>query len=410
MHSSARSAAGPSRLSKAPGAPDPAAGSKSQTQHTEAEAAARAHAHAHGHDRPDRPTRSSAASRRSLQIAFAFAAVILGGIVLVLVRDVIGAFVLGALLAFVIGPFVDQLERLHIPRPIGILFLFAVITALIVGLVGAVLPLLVTELNGLQSQAPAMASIAQARLDELHQGHPLQILGFNLDLTSTTDAITQHANDYLLGQFGTAVSLGITALTTAFQVVLMLIVAFLVSLDSHRISRALRSIVPVDYRPDFDLVWSQIKSMLYAYMRGQLVIAAMIGVSAGVAVQWIGLPYALALGLLAAITSLVPYLGPFLGAIPAILIALAVSPQKAILVVIAYLAVSNVILNFVFPKVMGDAVKLPPILVITAFLAGFSLAGILGMFVAIPVAATLRILYDHIHPRLFPERPALPSA
>ena len=139
-------------------------------------------------------------------------------------------------------------------------------------------------------------------------------------------------------------------------------------------------------------------------------IAAMIGIGTGLAVQLIGLPYALALGLLAALTSLVPYLGPFIGAVPAILIGLAESPQKAVLVAVSYLLVSNVILNFVFPKVMGDAVKLPPILVITAFLAGFSLAGILGMFIAIPVAATLRILYDHIHPRLFPDRPKPTSA
>lgn len=351
----------------------------------------------------------SPTTRRSLQIVFALTAVVLAGIVVYLIRDVIGAFVLGTLLAFLIGPFVDRLQSIYIPRPIGILFLFAIATALIIGLVGAVLPLLVTELGGLQQQAPGLATTAQSRLTEL-QGHPLQVMGFRVDLARATDAITQHANDFLLGQFGNALSIGIAALTTAFQIILMLIVAFLVTLDMHRISRALRSIVPTDYRADFDMVWSQIKAMLYGYIRGQLIIAAMIGISSGIAVWWIGLPYALALGLLAAITSLVPYLGPFLGAIPAILIGLAESPQKAILVAVAYLAVSNVILNFVFPKVMGDAVKLPPILVITAFLAGFSLAGILGMFVAIPVAATIRILYDHIHPRLFPERPAAPAA
>jgi predicted PurR-regulated permease PerM len=354
--------------------------------------------------RLDRPSPSSAASRRSLQTAFALVAIGLGITVLYLIRDVTGAFVLGALLAFLIGPFVDRLERIGVPRPVGILILFVLITAIIVGLIGMVLPLLVSEFTGLQAGAPGMARAAQVQLNEL-EGHPLQILGFRVDLTGITASITNHANDYLLGNFGNAVSIGITALTTAFQIVLMLIVAFLVTLDSHRISRAIRSVVPIDYRSDFDSVWSDIKSMLYAYMRGQLIIAAMIGIGSGVAVQLLGLPYALALGLLAATTSLVPYLGPFIGAVPAVLIGLSESPQKGLLVAVAYLLVSNVILNFVFPKVMGDAVKLPPILVITAFIAGFSLAGILGMFIAIPVAATLRIVYDHVHPRLFPDRP-----
>ena len=67
--------------------------------------------------------------------------------------------------------------------------------------------------------------------------------------------------------------------------------------------------------------------------------------------------------------------------------------------------IPNIYLNFVYPKVMGDAVRLPPILVIVALIAGFSWGGILGMFVAVPIAATLRILFDHIYPRLY-ERPA----
>ena len=78
---------------------------------------------------------------------------------------------------------------------------------------------------------------------------------------------------------------------------------------------------------------------------------------------------------------------------------------QALLIALLYLLISNVILNFVYPKVMGDAVRLPPILVIVALIAGFSWGGILGMFVAVPIAATLRILFDHIYPRLY-ERPA----
>jgi predicted PurR-regulated permease PerM len=94
-------------------------------------------------------------------------------------------------------------------------------------------------------------------------------------------------------------------------------------------------------------------------------------------------------------------LGPFIGAVPAILVGLAAGPDKALLIALLYFLISNVILNFVYPKVMGDAVRLPPILIIVALIAGFSWAGILGMFVAVPLAAALRILFDHIYPRLY---------
>ena len=358
---------------------------------------------------PHRPVRPrTSASRRSLQIGFALSALLLGVVVLYLIRDVLGAFVLGALIAFLITPYVDSLNEWGLPRPIAIAVIFACLIGLVVGLASAITPLLSVEITSLQKQVPVIAATAQERLNQL-QGAQLHIAGFQIDLTKPIDAASQHFNDFLLGQFGNAVSIGITALTTALQVVLMLIVAFLLAMNSHATSRVMRDLVPSDYRADFDEIWSATKKMLFAYVKGQLVIAGLIGISSGLAVAALGLPYALALGLLAGITSLVPYLGPFLGAIPAVLIGLADSPQKAILVAGAYLLISNVILNFIFPKVMGDAVKLPPILVIVAFLAGFSLAGILGMFVAIPVAATIRIIYDHVHPRLF-DSPAPPEA
>jgi predicted PurR-regulated permease PerM len=167
----------------------------------------------------------------------------------------------------------------------------------------------------------------------------------------------------------------------------------------------LRRFVPPDYRTDFDQIWRRIRKMLYAYMRGQLIIAGMIGILSGIACWVLGLADPVALGLIAGITALIPYIGPFIGAVPAILVGLAAAPIKAVLVAIAYFVISNVILNFVYPKVMGDAVKLPPVLIIVAFIAGFSWAGVLGMFVAVPLAATLRILFDHIYPRLY-EKPA----
>lgn len=343
------------------------------------------------------------ASRRTLQVGFALTALVLGLVVLYLIRGVLGAFVLGAVIAFLINPVVDRMAEAGIPRWLAILAIYIVLVAVVAGLVSAVFPLLITELDSLRVQAPTLAGEAQQKLTTL-QGQPLEILGFHINLTGITNSVNKNFNDFLLGQFGNALNLGITAVTTVFQVILMLIVAFLLAMDSHAISRTLRSIVPDDYRGEFDSVWADIKRMLHSYMRGQLVIAAMIGVASGIAVQALGLPYALALGLLAAITSLVPYLGPFLGAVPAILVGLATSPGKALIVAVAYLVISNVILNFVFPKVMGDAVRLPAILVITAFIAGFSLAGILGMFVAIPVAATIRILYDHVSPRIYAER------
>src|SRR5450756_49193 len=91
----------------------------------------------------------------------------------------------------------------------------------------------------------------------------------------------------------------------------------------------------------------------YAYMRGQLIIAGLIGILSGIACFVLGVPDAIALGMIAGVTALIPYLGPFIGAVPAILVGLAASPVKALLIAVVYFLISNVILNFVYPKVMG---------------------------------------------------------
>ena len=342
--------------------------------------------------------------RRYLQIVFGFAALVVAIVVLYLLRDFLGAFVLGAAIAFLIQPAVTRLVGFGVPRVLAIGIVFVVIIVALAGLVLLIVPLGVREVAQLQTQAPSIAAAAQDRINSL-QGSPINILGIDINLKGITETINAHLKDYLLGQFGNAVTIGLTALTTLLQLVLMFIVAFLLALDAAAFRRVLRRLVPSDYRTDFDQIWRKVRKMLYAYVRGQLIIAGLIGVLSGIACAVLGLPDPVALGLIAGVTALIPYLGPFIGAVPAILVGLAAGPIKALLVAVVYFLISNIILNFVYPKVMGDAVRLPPVLVIVAFIAGFSWAGILGMFVAVPIAATLRILFDHIYPRLY-EKPA----
>jgi predicted PurR-regulated permease PerM len=342
--------------------------------------------------------------RRYLQIVFGFAALVVSIVVLYLLRDFLGAFVLGAAIAFLIQPAVTRLVGFGVPRVLAIGVVFIVIIIALAGLVLLIVPLGVREVSQLQTQAPSIAAAAQDRINSL-QGSPINILGIDIDLKGITQTINAHLKDYLLGQFGNAVTIGLTALTTVLQLVLMFIVAFLLALDAAAFRRVLRRLVPNDYRTDFDQIWRKVRKMLYAYVRGQLIIAGLIGMLSGIACAVLGLPDPVALGLIAGVTALIPYLGPFIGAVPAILVGLAAGPIKALLVAVVYFLISNIILNFVYPKVMGDAVRLPPVLVIVAFIAGFSWAGILGMFVAVPIAATLRILFDHIYPRLY-EKPA----
>jgi predicted PurR-regulated permease PerM len=349
--------------------------------------------------RPPEPSVPIGGPRLRQQVLFSLTGLVFAAIVVYLIQGVLGAFVLGSLIAFLINPAVDRAERRGAPRWLAILATFGILAALFAVMVMLFVPLFTSEAGQLRQQAPGIAATVQERLVQLRT--PVKIAGYQLDLRSLTDSLETHARDFLAGQFGNALGLGLAALSTLLQVVLMMIVAFLMSIEAHRLSAFIRSFVPPGYRSDFDSIWRDWKWMLFGYLRGQLFIALMIGLASGVAVGLLGIPFAFALGVLAAVTSLIPYVGPFFGALPAVLIALSISPLTAVIVAVAYLLISNVILNLVYPKVVGAAVKLPALAVIVSFIAGFSLAGILGMFVAVPLAATLRILYEHIQPRLF---------
>ena len=334
------------------------------------------------------------------QVVFGLLAVAVLVLVLFLVRDLMGAFVLGGLLAFMIEPPVGRLTRFGIPRALTILVTLLAILLALAGLLTLLVPLFTEEIPLLQAQAAGLATTAQGELSRL-EGAPPVVFGYRVDLTGTAQLLAAHTEEFLLGQFGNAVSLGVAALGTIFQIGLMLLVAFLVSLDAQRIGRFIRNLSPTAYRTEVDAILAEVQHMLYGYIRGQLVVAMLIGLVSGLAVWLIGLKYALALGLLAGVTALVPYLGPFLGAVPAVVVAVSAGWQQAVAVAFAYLVIGTFLLNVVYPKIVGGAVRLPPLVVIVALIAGFSLAGVLGMFVAVPIAATGRIVYDHFHLRLF---------
>lgn len=334
------------------------------------------------------------------QVVFSLLAAATLVLVLFLVRDVMGPFVLGSLLAFMMEPLIGRLVRSGLPRALAILITLLTILLALSGVFVLLVPLFTEEIPLLQAQAAGLALTSQGELSRL-QGAPPVVFGYRVDLSGTAQLLAARAEEFLVGQFGNALSFAIAALGTVFQLGLMLLIAFLVSLDARPIGRFLRSLSPAAYRSDVEGILTEVEQMLYGYIKGQLLVALLIGLLSGLAVWLIGLKYALALGLLAGTTALVPYLGPILGIVPAIVVALSTGWKQAVAVVISYVVISTLLLNVVYPKIVGGAVRLPPLAVIVALVAGFSLAGVLGMFVAVPIAACGRIVYDHFQFRLF---------
>jgi predicted PurR-regulated permease PerM len=152
-----------------------------------------------------------------------------------------------------------------------------------------------------------------------------------------------------------------------------------------------------------------IDDVLSAYIRGQLLLCFFIGTMATLALLIIDVPSALVLGLIAGLFEALPFIGPILGAIPALIVALVNEPTSAIWVAVAFFAIQQVENLILVPRISGESVKLHPAMVMVVLVVGNELAGFVGMLIAVPVTALLRDVFKYLYLRLLDE-PLSPEA
>jgi predicted PurR-regulated permease PerM len=170
--------------------------------------------------------------------------------------------------------------------------------------------------------------------------------------------------------------------------------------DSRRIKAAYLMVVPATYRHDARDLWNAFEHSFSRYMNGLLLDLLIQGALSALVLYLIGVPYALALGAWVSLTALIPYFGAWLGAIPAVIIAFTVSPLKAVLTLIAFFVIQQVEGNFLLPRIQGQALHIHPVPILLAVIVGWGLFGIMGMVLAIPALAVMRVLYDFFSIRL----------
>ena len=286
----------------------------------------------------------------------------------------------------------QTLKQWGIPRGPALILIYLGILGAIVGIFILIIPILVAQVGALLQGLPKMYSDLVASLEnnpsELIRALPLKMPGGD-QLAGQLQSIGGNILTSALG-FGVGV---IGFLTELFSI---LVLSMYLILDQIRMERFWLSLAPAARRPQYLAIWREIESHLGTYVRGQFFLMASIAVLATLGYFVIGLPYPLALGVLAGLLEFVPMIGPTLGAIPAVLVALSISPQTA-LVVAAYSAVIQITENNILvPRMMGHAVGVRPVTVIVAFFAFSSLLGLPGAFLAIPLAAILQVLMDHL--------------
>ncbi|HEU4964788.1 MAG TPA: AI-2E family transporter, partial [Bacilli bacterium] len=166
--------------------------------------------------------------------------------------------------------------------------------------------------------------------------------------------------------------------------------------DLKVLERTVVAFFPRQNRREIVRLIRSIDEALGNYIRGQLMVAAAVGLGTYIGLVIVDMPYALLLALIVAITNIIPYIGPFIGAAPAILLALTVSPTMALKVAIVNLVMQQLEGNLISPLLIGRQLKLHPMLIIFALLLGGEMFGIVGLILAIPVVAVGKVILQHV--------------
>ena len=335
------------------------------------------------------------------------------------VAHVVFLFIVAALIALLLDPLVRALGRMRIPRGFSVAVVFlSFATVLVVGVIaiGVVvvdqsreaadrIDAYLTVERGQSSQTDAERDVD--RLQGWLNDHGLERVKVEEQGQDFVDSLrdadpqeyTSRVIDFLEGA-------ALSIFEILFSLVLIIVVSVYMLLDMGRLSAAVDRRFPP--RQDSGSLIPRIESALAGYVRGQVLLSLIIGVSAGVGLWVIGTlgwaegmdQYALLFGAWVGFMELIPYLGPWLGAIPPVTYALIVDPVSAIWVTLLFLGIHQIEGHIVVPNVMGSALRLHPLLVIFGLLAGGEIYGLAGIFVALPLLAVLRAIWEFAGERL----------
>lgn len=310
------------------------------------------------------------------------------------------------LLAVAITPAVSWFERERVPRAVGIVLIYIALF-LVLGVVAAIMvPVLLDEVDQLSTSLPTLTqTLIDAPGTWLAPYLPAfaQRLQFNDLAQQLSDQI-----GVVVGGVGTLlVGLGRTLTSALLSGLLVLVIAFILTVDGKFAPRFIARFFPPAQRPTAADLARQIGERLGHWVRAQLLVCLFYGTCFGIGLGLMGVPYAFALGLAAAFMELIPYVGGAIVTGLAMLVALSSSPWLALGVLVLYLVIANVEANIVYPKVVGDIVGLHPLVIIIALFVGAELSGIMGALLAVPFTVVLQVLFDHFY-RFEETAPAVP--
>jgi predicted PurR-regulated permease PerM len=319
------------------------------------------------------------------------------------IRSIFPPLALAFIVVFLLNPIINRLvTRTRLRRLWATLLVYMIFVGIATTIAVNVVPLIAHQISALLDQLPEYVERATREIN--------RVLGkrssFRIHVTSSdvVSFIESH-RAAVLNFLGHVRAFGESLLRVVVAFLLAMVLSFYILVDLPKIRRALINALPLERQQEVLDLGKQVSGALGAFFRGQLLVAVFVGAASAIGLAvFVRLPFAVLVGVVAGIFNLVPLIGPFIGAIPAVFIGLlSGNPNKAWQSMIVLLVVQQIDNHIISPNVMGRTVRLHPLTVILALLGGGTLAGIGGMLIVVPAVAVTKILaaYAWEHRRRF---------
>jgi predicted PurR-regulated permease PerM len=331
-----------------------------------------------------------------------------------MVQSVLGALLtvvlyvlFGAVIAFLAGPIVQMLEdRLHTPRTAAILLTLLVGVAVIGGIGYLIATPIVDEASQISKQGPALIKQINDIVSTVRSqlaSHGIQLAGNGVGTTISSDVSNRVA--------GILLNVVASTVTILLDILVTLVVAFWMLKDGEQLRGGIVNLLPGRVRSEANFAFDAFGVVVGGYVRGQLFMAAIVGVMAGLGCWVIGVPFPIVVAIAAGTFELVPLVGAFVGGAVAILLALTKSPVTALWALLLFIVIHIIEGYLLAPRIQARFVRLHPLVTILALFAGIELGGFLGAFVAVPLASLTAVFVRAAmgdarsrHPEVFTEQ------
>ncbi len=327
-------------------------------------------------------------------------------------------FLTASVLAFTLNPLVRELTSRRLPRGLAVALVSTLFATVFIGIIVALGTVVVSETRSgaeridayLTEESPASGQtgveVDVDRLQAWLDDHGLEGIRIEQHLDDLTESLgAGDVSGYVQDAISFAQGAALSVILLLFSIVLVVVITIYMLLDMPRLERAIDRRVPPAGGPPLT---QRIERALWGYVRGQVILSVVIGTSAGVGMWILGKTglvegadrYALLFGIWTAFIEVIPYIGPWLSAVPPAVYALVVDPVGVLWVAALFVFIYQVEGHVVVPNVMASALRLHPLLVIFGLLAGGELYGIPGVLVALPTMAAGRAIWEFFRERI----------